>query len=368
MIEAPIFHVKRRRPRGHVHGSPSSRSTSGSAGSATSSSTCTASGKHGAQRDGRADVHPAQCSTARSRPTPRSRHLHGQPRRRGFHSPPARATRSGRSTSAALEANLAQGGRSARPQGPPRRGPDLEPVQRAPRRSSSPNTTTPPVQTSVPAEEIDRIVRGLTTVPETFKVNPKIRRLLDARAQAHKDGGPWTGASARRSPSGSLLVEGTPVRLSGQDTERGTFSHPARGPRRHRTRARKYNAAQEPRPEAGPFLRPNNSLLSEGRGPRVRLTATPSTTRTCSASWEAQFGDFANGAQVVIDQFIVSGESKWQRTSGIVLLAPARLRGPGSGALVARLERFLQASAEEDIQVVNVTTAGPVLSTSCGAR
>jgi 2-oxoglutarate dehydrogenase E1 component len=210
-----------------------------------------------------------------------------------------------------------------------------------------------PVQTSVPADEIDRIVRGLTTVPESFKVNPKIRRLLDARAQAHRDGGPVDWGFGEALAFGSLLVEGTPVRLSGQDCERGTFSH------RHAVLAdidtgEKYTPLKNLDPKQARFC-VYNSLLSEAAVLGFDYGyALDYPDMLCL--WEAQFGDFANGAQVVIDQFIVSGESKWQRTCGIVLLLPHGYEGQGPEHSSARLERFLQASAEEDIQVVNVTT------------
>jgi 2-oxoglutarate dehydrogenase E1 component len=210
-----------------------------------------------------------------------------------------------------------------------------------------------PVQTSVPAEEIDRIVRGLTTIPDTFRINPKIKRLLDARLQAHRDGGPIDWGFGEALAFGSLLIEGTPVRLSGQDTERGTFSH------RHAVLAdmetgEKYTPLKNLDPKQARFC-VYNSLLSEAAVLGFDYGyAMDYPDMLCL--WEAQFGDFANGAQVVIDQFIVSGESKWQRTCGIVLLLPHGYEGQGPEHSSARLERFLQASAEDDIQVVNVTT------------
>ncbi len=210
-----------------------------------------------------------------------------------------------------------------------------------------------PVVTGVPADEIERIVRGLTTVPETFRLNPKIKRLLDARAQAHKDGGPVDWGFGEALAFGSLLVEGTPVRLSGQDCERGTFSH------RHAVlvdaeTGEKYTPLKNLNEKQARFC-VYNSLLSEAAVLGFDYGYSLDYPDMLCL-WEAQFGDFANGAQVVIDQFIVSGESKWQRTSGIVLLLPHGYEGQGPEHSSARLERFLQASAEEDIQVVNVTT------------
>jgi 2-oxoglutarate dehydrogenase E1 component len=210
-----------------------------------------------------------------------------------------------------------------------------------------------PVDTTVPAEEIDRIVRGLSALPANFKVNPKIKRLLDARVQAHKDGGPVDWGFGEALAYGSLLIEGSPVRLSGQDCERGTFSH------RHAVLSdidtgEKYTPLKNLDPKQARFC-VYNSLLSEvavlGFDYGYSLDFPDML-----CLWEAQFGDFANGAQVVIDQFIVSGESKWQRNSGIVLLLPHGYEGQGPEHSSARLERFLQACAEDNIQVANVTT------------
>jgi len=210
-----------------------------------------------------------------------------------------------------------------------------------------------PVDTTVPADEIGRIVRGLTTVPAHFKMNPKIKRLVDARAQAHRDGGPVDWGFGEALAFGSLLVEGTPVRLSGQDCERGTFSH------RHAVLSdvdtgEKYTPLKNLDPKQARFC-VYNSLLSEAAVLGFDYGYSLDYPDMLCL-WEAQFGDFANGAQVVIDQFIVSGESKWQRTSGIVLLLPHGYEGQGPEHSSARLERFLQAAAEDDIQVANVTT------------
>jgi 2-oxoglutarate dehydrogenase E1 component len=210
-----------------------------------------------------------------------------------------------------------------------------------------------PVRTGIPAEEIDRLVRGLTSLPETFKVNPKIKRLLDARVQAHRDGGPVDWGFGEALAFGSLLIEGTPVRLSGQDSERGTFSH------RHAVLAdsetgEKYTPLKNLDPKQARFC-VYNSLLSEAAVLGFDYGYSLDFPEMLCL-WEAQFGDFANGAQVVIDQFIVGGESKWQRASGIVLLLPHGYEGQGPEHSSARLERFLQACAEDNIQVVNVTT------------
>jgi 2-oxoglutarate dehydrogenase E1 component len=210
-----------------------------------------------------------------------------------------------------------------------------------------------PVKTSVSPELIDKCVQGLTRVPANFKLNPKIKRFLEARVQAHKEGGPVDWGFGEALAFGTLLLEGTPVRLSGQDCERGTFSH------RH---AVLYDF--ETREKYVPLLNLDekqerfcvyNSLLSENAVLGFDYGYSLDYPKMLCI-WEAQFGDFANGAQVIIDQFIVSSESKWQRNSGIVLLLPHGYEGQGPEHSSARLERFLQACAENNIQVANLTT------------
>ena len=209
------------------------------------------------------------------------------------------------------------------------------------------------VPTGIKPEVVDQLVAGLTRVPANFKLNPKIKRFLENRVQAHKEGGPIDWGFAEAMAFGSLLMEKTPVRLSGQDTERGTFSH------RH---AVLYDS--ETREKYVPLLNLSadqarfcvyNSLLSEVAVLGFDYGYSLDYPEMLCI-WEAQFGDFANGAQVMIDQFIVSGESKWQRNSGIVLLLPHGYEGQGPEHSSARLERFLQLCAEDNMQVVNITT------------
>jgi 2-oxoglutarate dehydrogenase E1 component len=147
-------------------------------------------------------------------------------------------------------------------------------------------------------------------VPESFKVNPKIRRLLDGRHPGVREGGPVDWAFGEALAFGSLLVEGTPVRLSGQDASAGTFSH------RHAVLAdvdtgEAYTPLKNIEPNQARFC-VYNSLLSEAAVLGFDYGYSLDYPDMLCL-WEAQFGDFANGAQVVIDQFIVSGESKWQR-------------------------------------------------------
>ncbi len=210
-----------------------------------------------------------------------------------------------------------------------------------------------PVPTGVEPAVLDRVIAGLTRIPADFKLNPKIKRFIEARVQAHKEGGPVDWGFAEALAYGTLLIEGTPVRLSGQDSERGTFSH------RH---AVLYDS--DTRAKYVPLLNLDekqarfcvyNSLLSEVAVLGFDYGYSLDYPQMLCI-WEAQFGDFANGAQVVIDQFIVSGESKWQRTSGIVLLLPHGYEGQGPEHSSARLERYLQSCAEDNIQVANITT------------
>jgi 2-oxoglutarate dehydrogenase E1 component len=209
-----------------------------------------------------------------------------------------------------------------------------------------------PIPTGVSEKTLQTVVAGLTTLPANFTANPKIKRLLDNRAAA-LTGGPIDWGMGEALAFGTLLVEGTPVRLSGQDCERGTFSH------RH---AVLYDT--ETRERYVPLLNiaedqakfcVYNSLLSEAAVLGFDYGYSLDYPQMLCI-WEAQFGDFANGAQVVIDQFISSGESKWQRVSGITLLLPHGYEGQGPEHSSARLERFLQLCAEDNMQVANITT------------
>ncbi|MEO0054515.1 MAG: 2-oxoglutarate dehydrogenase [Verrucomicrobiota bacterium] len=209
-----------------------------------------------------------------------------------------------------------------------------------------------PLSTGVSQAVIETVVKGMTTLPASFAANPKIKRLLEQRA-AILSGGPIDWGMGESLAFGTLLVEGTPVRLSGQDCERGTFSH--RHAVLYDTDTReKYVPLLNLAPEQAKFC-VYNSLLSEAAVLGFDYGYSLDYPQMLCI-WEAQFGDFANGAQVVIDQFIVSGESKWQRVSGIVLLLPHGYEGQGPEHSSARLERFLQLCAEDNIQVANITT------------
>jgi 2-oxoglutarate dehydrogenase E1 component len=211
-------------------------------------------------------------------------------------------------------------------------------------------------ETRISRELIDLIVSRMTRVPEGFTVQPQVKKLfLDRRRNQHQGQGPYDWAFGEALAFGSLLVEGTPVRLSGQDSRRGTFSQ------RHCVL---YDTASWQRyiplanlKEGQARFCVYNSMLSEAAVLGFDYGYSLDFPDMLCL-WEAQFGDFANGAQVVIDQFIVSSESKWQRPSGIVLLLPHGYEGQGPEHSSARLERFLQLCAEENIQVCNLTTPG----------
>jgi 2-oxoglutarate dehydrogenase E1 component len=196
-------------------------------------------------------------------------------------------------------------------------------------------------------------VHALTTVPADFKVHSKIKRFNEARAEAHRNGGPYDWGMGEALAVGTLLLDGTPVRLSGQDCERGTFTH------RHAVfndteTGAKFTPLNHIVEKQAKFC-VYNSLLSEAAVLGFDYGYSLDYPDMLCL-WEAQFGDFANGAQVVIDQFITSAESKWQRNSSITLLLPHGYEGQGPEHSSARLERFLQSCAENNIQVANLTT------------
>ncbi len=207
--------------------------------------------------------------------------------------------------------------------------------------------------TCVPRETLEEIARGFARVPEGFTPNPKVVRLLEARTAMVSDAGQIDWACGEALAIGSLVLEGTAVRMTGQDTGRGTFSH------RHAVLHDVVTDATfvplaNMRPDQASFLIAD-SMLSENAvlGFEFGFSCADPTKLVV---WEAQFGDFANGAQVIIDQFIASSESKWQRMSGLVMLLPHGYEGQGPEHSSARLERYLQLCAENNLQVCNFTT------------
>jgi multifunctional 2-oxoglutarate metabolism enzyme len=199
---------------------------------------------------------------------------------------------------------------------------------------------------------LEQVILTISEFPAGFKVHPKLTRLVEKRAAALRDNTvDW--ALAETLAFGSLMLEGTSVRLSGQDVGRGTFSH------RHATyHDYESGAVYVPLAHLVPGLADfevYNSPLSEYAVVGFEFGYSVADPFSLVV-WEAQYGDFANGAQIMIDQFIASAESKWGQPSGLVMLLPHGQEGGGSEHSSARLERFLQLSAEANLQVVNCTT------------
>ena len=208
-------------------------------------------------------------------------------------------------------------------------------------------------KTGVAVERLKEIGRKLAEAPEGFHVHRTIQRLLDNRRKMAEEGEGVDWAMAEALAFGSLLTEGVPVRLSGQDVERGTFSQRHSVLTDQETEARFTPLSNLSRDQAR--FEVINSMLSEEAvlGFEYGYTLAEPNALTL---WEAQFGDFANGAQVIVDQFLSSGERKWLRMSGLVMLLPHGYEGQGPEHSSARLERYLQMCAEDNMQVANCTT------------
>jgi multifunctional 2-oxoglutarate metabolism enzyme len=210
----------------------------------------------------------------------------------------------------------------------------------------------PPGDTAVDRSLAESVITALTTVPADFNLHPKLKGLLDKRREAI-DGGPVDWAFGEALAFGTLVAEGIPVRLSGQDSGRGTFSQ------RHLelfdvVDGRKYTPMQHIDRSQSPF-EVWNSSLSEFAVMGFEFGFSLSDPNTL-VLWEAQFGDFVNGAQIIIDQFLASAETKWGQASGLVLLLPHGYEGQGPEHSSARIERFLNLCAEHNMQVGNCTT------------
>ncbi len=195
---------------------------------------------------------------------------------------------------------------------------------------------------------------GLVTVPDGFRLNRKIARQLAAKREALASGEGIDWATAEALAIGTLCAEGTHVRMSGQDSGRGTFSHRHAVLVDQESEAR-YVPLNHVHEGQAPF-EIIDSPLSEAAVLGFEYGYSLADPKTL-VLWEAQFGDFANGAQVIIDQFLSSGEAKWLRMSGLVMLLPHGYEGQGPEHSSARLERYLQLCGEDNIQVCNLTTA-----------
>ncbi|HEV7483148.1 MAG TPA: multifunctional oxoglutarate decarboxylase/oxoglutarate dehydrogenase thiamine pyrophosphate-binding subunit/dihydrolipoyllysine-residue succinyltransferase subunit [Solirubrobacterales bacterium] len=214
-------------------------------------------------------------------------------------------------------------------------------------------TASPPVDTTVEADKLRTLNKELLVTPDGFNVHRKLRRPLSKRVEAIEQGGIDFG-QAESLAFGSLLTEGVHVRLTGQDTERGTFSH------RHlvlhdENTGLEYTPMQNLEEASAPFEL-YNSPLSEIACLGFEYGYSAASPNSL-VLWEAQFGDFANAGQVIIDSFIVSGESKWGQTSRLTLLLPHGYEGSGPEHSSARIERFLALGAEGNIRIAYPTTA-----------
>jgi 2-oxoglutarate dehydrogenase E1 component len=207
--------------------------------------------------------------------------------------------------------------------------------------------------TKVSAEILQEVGQGATRVPDGFTVHPKLKKLLDSRREMSLGKAPIDWGGAEMLALGSLLLEGTPVRFVGQDTQRGTFSH------RHAA-LRDYNTGDKYVPLANinnhqaPII-VVNTMLSELAVLGFEYGFSSADPRNLVV-WEAQFGDFVNMAQPIIDQFIVAAESKWGKMSGLVMLLPHGYEGSGPEHSYAYLDRFLALCGEDNIQVVYPST------------
>lgn len=207
--------------------------------------------------------------------------------------------------------------------------------------------------TAVAEKVLKSLGKTLTAIPDGFNINPKLKRVLDAKVNMFETGEGFDWATAEALAFGTLVHDGLKVRLSGQDCGRGTFSQ------RHavwydQENERKYIPLKHVGTSSGKF-EVLDSPLSEMAVLGFEYGYSSADPKAL-VLWEAQFGDFANGAQVIIDQFIASGESKWLRMSGLVMLLPHGFEGQGPEHSSGRLERFLQLSAEDNWQVCNCTT------------
>jgi multifunctional 2-oxoglutarate metabolism enzyme len=212
----------------------------------------------------------------------------------------------------------------------------------------------PPIPTGVKREVLDSVFHHLTAYPEGFTPHPKLAKQFELRSEAYRTHGDVDWATAEALAIGSLVREGHPVRLAGQDSRRGTFSQRHAALVDFETGEPWVPLAEMPEAEAKFWV--YDSLLSEYAALGYEYgysLGNPSAL----VLWEAQFGDFINGAQIIIDQFLVAAEDKWQQRNSLVLLLPHGFEGQGPEHSSARIERFLILAAEDNIQLCNATTA-----------
>lgn len=211
----------------------------------------------------------------------------------------------------------------------------------------------PEVETAVDAELLRSLDRQLHSWPDGFQPNPKLARQLGKRAQAIEEGRPLDWAHAESLAFASLLAEGTPIRLTGQDAQRGTFSQ--RHLVLHDGESGESRVQLAHIEEAEAAFEVHNSPLSELACMGFEYGYTTAAPETL-VLWEGQFGDFVNGAQIIIDQFLSAGRAKWGQDSSLVLLLPHGYEGQGPEHSSARMERFLQMAAEDNFRIADCTT------------
>ena len=221
------------------------------------------------------------------------------------------------------------------------------------KRPPAPIGVLPHVRTAIDSVTVERIYRALNTVPEGFTIHPKLARQFEQRDRMFRDGEIDWGLGEAMA-FGSLLMEGTSVRLSGQDSRRGTFSHRHSMLVDYLTNAHYLPLASLCTSDSNLWI--YDSLLSEYAALGFEYGYAVAKPEAL-VIWEAQFGDFANGAQIIIDQFLVGAEDKWQQRCGIVLLLPHGMEGQGPEHSSARIERFLTLAAEDNMQICQPTTA-----------
>ena len=207
--------------------------------------------------------------------------------------------------------------------------------------------------TGVDITQLEEVGLALSNIPDGFSINPKLKRQLDNKKKSILSGNNIDWSTAEALAWGSLLIEKVPVRLSGQDSRRGTFSqrHASLVDQKSENRYVPLNNIREEQSQFEVIDSPLSELSIVGFDYGFSL-AEPNAL----VMWEAQFGDFSNGAQMIIDQFISSGESKWLRLSGLTLLLPHGYEGQGPEHSSARIERYLQMCAQDNWQVCNITT------------
>ena len=217
---------------------------------------------------------------------------------------------------------------------------------------------TPAAKTAVPKADLQKYLERMTNLPDSFKPHPTFKRMLKQRGEMVTGDRPLDWGAGEGLAFASLVSSGTRIRLTGQDSQRGTFSH------RHavmhdNATGEELNIYTGMAKDGGGIFEVHNSPLSEVAVLAFEYGYSLDYPEAL-VMWEAQFGDFANVAQVIIDQFITSGEDKWSRLSGLVMLLPHGFEGQGPEHSSARLERFLTAAAEDNIQVCNLTTPAQI--------